>query len=609
VTGRGRRPRRWRWLVGSSTVLLALVASACGSSAGGGGTTITYVAVANRSISFGTTLIPTGCNPNTVGGDTPGTQTVLAAVLPSPFVPGVVNSASEPAQNPDLIQSAEPISLTPLTIVYTLNPKAVWSDGVPITAEDFKYAWEEQRGDPVQSSPDVASIAGYRDISAVTGSNGGRTVTVKFKTPFADWRELFANLVPAHVMEKVGWSPACTTVDPAVDLSGGPFVLGSVTPQAITLMQNPKWWGTPANAKSITIHLASSTAQLAQWMASGYVQVAAPATMTRSFLTQMTGLPGAQSEVDTSATLLQLDMASSVDSDLAPDLRFAIALTIDRQDLVNQQVSWAGGAIAPANSHLVVQGQLNYLPASTGSPTTTIPPAPRTSSTSTTTIGSGGSVNFPVTPVPTQAATFIVATGLDRTPGDPYYHSAFGTPFQLHMVYDSSDPWATAAAPVMQSELLAAGLDTTLLPVAGATQTGEALAAGYADLAVLPQTFTPYMSQTVGMYTQLLGPAGKNGSQDWTGYSDSQFDQLVTTASQQLNLTTAMGLYQKADTMLWDNMVSLPLFAEPTMLVWSRTIGGVQAMPRSTSLLWFAQLWAVKVPEATNNTTPSLPGQ
>jgi hypothetical protein len=51
----------------------------------------------------------------------------------------------------------------------------------------------------------------------------------------------------------------------------------------------------------------------------------------------MTGLPGAQSEVDTSATLLQPDMASSLESDLSPDLRAAIALTVNRQDLVNQQ--------------------------------------------------------------------------------------------------------------------------------------------------------------------------------------------------------------------------------------------------------------------------------
>jgi len=568
---------------------------------------VTYVGVAGGSISFGMTESPTGCNPNTPAGDTPGTQTVLGAVLPSPFIPDVVDSAGTPTSNSELIVSAEPISISPQTIVYTLNPKAVWSDGVAITAADFKYAWEQQRGDPDVPTDDVASIAGYRDIASVTGSNGGRTVTVKFKTTFADWQMLFANLVPAHVMEKTGWNPSCTTVNPDIDLSGGPFKITTVTPQAITLVQNPRWWGTPANARSITIHVASSTAQLAQWMASGYVQVAEPSTVTQSFLTQMTGLPGAQSEVDTSATLLQLDMASSLESDLSPDLRYAIALTINRQDLVNQQVSWAAPGVEPGNSHLSVQGQQSYKPASTGSPTTTIPPP--TSSTSTTVIGAGGSVNFPVTPVPAQAAAYITASGLVKTPGDPYYHSAFGAPFQLHMIYDSDDPWASTAAPTIRAELEAAGLDTTLLPVDGATETGEALAAGFADLAVLPVNFTPYMSQTMAWYTTLLGPAGKNGSRDWTGYSNSQFDKLVETASQQLNLDTAATVYNQADTMLWDDMVSLPLFAEPTVLVWSRTIGGVTAMPRSPSLLWFAQLWAVRAPESTSNTTPSLPGQ
>ena len=119
-----------------------------------------------------------------------------------------------------------------------------------------------------------------------------------------------------------------------------------------------------------------------------------------------------------------------------------------------------------------------------------------------------------------------------------YYHSAFGAPFQLHMVYDSSDPWASEAAPVIRSELEAAGLDTTLEPVDGAAKTGQVLADGFADLAVLPVTFSPYMSQTLSWYTMLLGPPGKNGSEDWTNYSNSQFDQTVQTASQQLNLTT-----------------------------------------------------------------------
>ena len=132
---------------------------------------------------------------------------------------------------------------------------------------------------------------------------------------------------------------------------------------------------------------------------------------------------------------------------------------------------------------------------------------------------------------------------------------------------------------------------------------------GFADLALVPVTFTPYLSQTLSWYTTLLGPPGTNGSQDWTDYSNSQFDRLVQTASQQLNPNTAAGYYSQADTNLWDEMVSLPLFAEPTVLAWSRTIGGVTATPRSDALLWFAQLWAVRAPESTSNTTPSLPGQ
>jgi peptide/nickel transport system substrate-binding protein len=608
VTGRGRRPRRghWRELVGLVSALgaVAVAAAACGGPSGGS-TTVTYVAVTNGTISFGMTGSPTGCNPNTPTGDTSATLTVLGGVLPSPYV---VKANGLPDPNSELIESAEPLSISPQTIVYTLNPKAVWSDGVPITADDFKYAWEQQRGNPDGTSTDVTSIAGYRDIASVTGSNGGHTVTVKFKNTFADWQMLFSDLLPAHVMEKVGWNPNCSTVSPRIDLSGGPFEIGSVSGSTIKLVQNPKWWGAPANARSITVHIASSTAQLASWMRSGFVQVAEPATVTSSFLTDVTGLPGVQSDVDLSATQLQLDLASSLDARLSPDLRTAIALSIDRQGLLNQEVGWAAPGIAVGDSHIYVQGQQGYKPASTSAvPTTTIPPP--TSSTSTSVIGAGGTVNFPVTPVPDQAAAFLTASGLVRTADSPYYHSAFGVPFTLHLAVDESDPWAASAAPKLRDELVAAGLDTQLETLNSAAAAGEALAGGFADMAVVPVTFTPYLSQTLAWYTTLLGPAGKNGSQDWTGYDNAQFEQLVKTASQQLNPDTAAGIYAQADTQLWDQMVALPLYAEPTALAWSRSIGGVTQEPRGTSLLWYAQLWAVRQAESTSNTTPSLPGQ
>ncbi len=299
----------WDRLDDAVLALVSLTAAACGSS-GTGTTDVTYVAVAGGKIAFGTTESPSGAIPHP-GGRHPGTRTVLGAVLPSPYV---VSGAGAPTANSNLIVQAEPVNLKPQTIVYTLNPKAVWSDGVPITAADFRYAWEQQREDTSPAGQDVANVAGYRDIASVIGSNQGRTVTVRFKRTFADWESLFSDLLPAHVMEQVGWNPACKSVDPSIDLSGGPFKIGAVSPRSITLKQNPKWWGTPANSRQITVRIASSTEQLAQWMSAGTVQVAQPATVTPSFLSSMTSLPDASSEVDLSGTQLQLDMASSLDS-------------------------------------------------------------------------------------------------------------------------------------------------------------------------------------------------------------------------------------------------------------------------------------------------------
>jgi peptide/nickel transport system substrate-binding protein len=603
VTHRGQRPG-WRRRLLLSGLALAFLAAGCGA-AGKTTTSVTYVAVRGGSIALGISQSPTGCNPHTPVGDSPATRLLLGAVLPSPFT---ISPNGSPTPNPNLIVQSELVNTKPETIVYTLNPRAVWSDGVPITATDFVYAWEQQRGEPEVDSTTVASTAGYRDISSVTGTNKGRTVTVVFHAPFADWQMLFANLLPAHIMQKVGWNPACSTVDPAIDLSGGPFQIASVSAQTIALDVNPKWWGIAPNARSLTVHIANDSAQLAQWVQSGYVQVALPGTITPTFLTQMTSLPNVQSSIDLSGTLLQLEMAAGPNTPLPPDMRFAIALSLDRQSIVSQQASWALSSVQVASSHLYAQGQSGYHASSTTTTTTNpaTPPTPTPTTTSTTLIDQGGSVNFPTTPSPQQAIALMTASGFDRTDGSPW-HTDFGVPLTLHLVVDDGDPWAAATAPQLVSQLQSAGFSVSLYSANSSVQAGEVMSNGFADLALLPRTSTPFLSQSLAWYTTLLGPPGQNGSEDWTSYSNSAFNQLVTTASQQLNPNTAATDYAMADTQLWTDLVAIPLFTEPSTLVWSRKVGGVVPTPTSDSLLWYAQFWAVRVPEPTNNTTPSLP--
>jgi peptide/nickel transport system substrate-binding protein len=95
-----------------------------------------------------------------------------------------------------------------------INPHAVWSDGVPVSADDFIYAWKSQKGDgaDIDGQPDqVASTLGYRDVASVVPSHGGKTVTVTFSTPYTDWRDMFDHMVPAHIARRVGWNTDSTT--------------------------------------------------------------------------------------------------------------------------------------------------------------------------------------------------------------------------------------------------------------------------------------------------------------------------------------------------------------------------------------------------------------
>jgi ABC-type transport system substrate-binding protein len=75
-----------------------------------------------------------GFNPNTPAGAASTTPTLLASVLPSAYV---INPKLVPQVNTDLLVSVEVTSTSPLTIQYVINPKAVWSDGVPVSADDF----------------------------------------------------------------------------------------------------------------------------------------------------------------------------------------------------------------------------------------------------------------------------------------------------------------------------------------------------------------------------------------------------------------------------------------------------------------------------------------
>ncbi|MEU1784547.1 ABC transporter family substrate-binding protein [Streptomyces sparsogenes] len=168
-----------------------------------------------------------------------GTQRIAGAVLPSLFT---LDGRGRPQRDADYLEAADVVDREPKQVVrYKLNPKAVWTDGRPIGAEDFTAQWKALRG--TDGAYWTARNAGYDRIAKVEPGGGAHEVEVTFAKPYADWRSLFTPLYPKSVMG-----------DPAafndgrrrgLAVSAGPFMMRRTTggTKSVTLVRNPRWWG------------------------------------------------------------------------------------------------------------------------------------------------------------------------------------------------------------------------------------------------------------------------------------------------------------------------------------------------------------------------------
>ncbi|HWD51201.1 MAG TPA: ABC transporter family substrate-binding protein [Acidimicrobiales bacterium] len=515
-----------------------------------------------------------GFNPDTPGGANSSTPTLLSSVLPSAYtiLPNLTTTL-----NSNLLTSTKVTSVSPLTIQYVLNPAAVWSDGVPVSAEDFIYAWKAQRGTEldVNGQPEAAaSTLGYRDVASVTGSQDGKTVTVVFTQPFTDWRTLFSGMVPAHIAERVGWNHGFDTFNPAVDLSAGPYLLHSVSAGTAVLVRNPRWWGSPGTLASVTVASMSNPSTWVAQLGSSNHMVAQPASFNLATLNATSSLPNTQSSVQPSLTFMQVEFntISPLGSQMA--LRQGVAHSIDREALLAQTFKAVAPDLEVNEDHLAVPFANTYAKSSAASGYDKADPA--------------------------AADRLLTSVGYHRAP-DLRYVDAGGNQLTVRMAVESGDPWIAQVGEAIASQLRVAGIAVVIIPVDGqAGLAATAKANGY-DLALVTRSAGPYLTTTDGWYSEDLGPPGAGGSTDWSNFDDPAVDQLFAEASQELNPTVGDPIYAQIDDTLWGQMVSLPLFQEPALVANGVQLDGIQYNSSIDGLLWNLPSWSPLIPKPTGS--------
>ena len=183
--------RRASWLVAATVATVAVVAS--GTSAAVRAPAAKPKPRVGGTVLFGADQEPRHLNDFVEGGDH-----LWAAAAHYPTMAGVFTITPRFAYKNDLVSTVRfRRKGDRMVIRYRINPKARWNDGVPITAEDFRFTWQMIMSPRYRDV--MLSTVGYEDMRDVTGGKG-KVVTVTFKRIYAGWRDLFGEILPAHAL-------------------------------------------------------------------------------------------------------------------------------------------------------------------------------------------------------------------------------------------------------------------------------------------------------------------------------------------------------------------------------------------------------------------------
>ncbi len=365
------RIRRFAQVLGLATVIAALTLSACSGSnqeapsAGGSaevGTTndINPQDVANLreggNLRLALNDFPPNFNSLHIDGNTGDVGSLMRSTMPRAFRIAADGSATV---NTDYFTSVELTSTDPQVVTYTINPKAVWSDGTPITWEDLQSQINATSGKDKGFA--IAATNGSDRVEKVERGVDDRQAVVTFAEPWSDWKGMFAG--STVLLPKT--STATPEVFNRAQLNGpgpsaGPFIISNLDRGAkrITLTRNPKWWGEKPLLDSITYLVLDDAARIPA-LQNNTIDATGLATLDEMEIARRTN--GIAIRRAPGLGWYHFTFNGAPGRILAdPALRRAVAMGIDRNTIAAVTQRGLADNPVPLNNHIFVAGQEGY---------------------------------------------------------------------------------------------------------------------------------------------------------------------------------------------------------------------------------------------------------
>lgn len=406
-----------------------------------------------------------GFNPHLLSDQSPVNAAVASMVLPSSFRP--VPDPKSPTGSrweldPTLLESAEVTSENPFTVTYKIRPEAQWTDNAPIAADDYWYLWRQ-----MVSQPGVVDPAGYDLITGVQSVEGGKQAVVTFSQPYPAWRELFNDILPAHIVKDIpgGFGAGLAR---AMPVTGGQFRVESIDPQRdeILLARNDRYWSVPAKPDLVLFRRGGAPAALADSIRNGDTQVAQVHGGAATFA-QLSAIPDVRTARIVTPRVMQLTLRGGQPTLEQAQVRKAILGLID-VDLLASVGAGDDNTVTLAQAQVRSPSDPGYVP--------TAPPAMSREAALDLLRGAGYQIE-PVAEPP--------APGEPPAPDNGRQHiTKDGAPLTLVLGVASNDPTSVAVANTAADQLRNVGIDASVLALDPVALYGDALTNNRIDAVV-----------------------------------------------------------------------------------------------------------------------------
>jgi ABC-type transport system substrate-binding protein len=407
-----------------------------------------------------------GFNPHLLSDQSPVNAAISSLVLPSSFRP-VADPKSPTGSrwelDTTLLESAEVTSQNPFTITYKIRPEAQWTDNAPIGADDFWYLWRQ-----MVSQPGVVDPAGYDLITGVQSVEGGKVAVVTFSQPYPAWRELFNDILPAHIVKDVPGGFAAGLVR-TLPVTGGQFRVETIDPQRdeILLARNDRYWSAPAKPDQVLLRRGGATAALADSIRNGDTQVAQVHGGAAAFA-QLSAIPDVRTARIVTPRVMQLTLRAQQPALADSQVRKAILGLLD-VDLLASVGAGDDNTVTLAQAQVRSPSDPGYVPTA---------PAAMTKEDALGLLADSG---YQVQPVESTPPT---------TPGNPAPENnrgrvtKDGVPLSLVLGVAANDPTSVAVANTAADQLRNVGITASVLALDPPALYGDALTNNRVDAVV-----------------------------------------------------------------------------------------------------------------------------